>query len=84
MGCRLLSKYSNSFQGLRDFKGYEAKINVDPEATPHFYKTHTVTYAMREKVEAELHRLVAQGTLESVEYSDSVAPIVAVVKSDRK
>ena len=80
----LLSKYSNVFQeGLGDFKGYKAKINVDRNATPRFYKARTVPYAMREKVESELDRLVAEGTLEPVEYSDWAAPIVAVVKSDR-
>ena len=35
-------------------------------------------------MEAELDRLVAEGTPEPVEYSDWAAPIVAVVKSDRK
>ena len=81
----LLTKYSEVFQeGLGSFKEYEAKINVDPNAVPRFYKARTVPYAMREKVEAELDRLVAEGTLEPVEYSDWAAPIVAVVKSDRK
>ena len=81
----LLTKYSEVFQeGLGSFKGYEATINVDPTATPRFYKARTVPYAMRESVEAELDRLVAQGTLEPVEYSDWAAPIVAVMKSDRK
>ena len=39
---------------------------------------------MREKVEEELYRLVAEDTLEPVEYSDWAAPVVAVVKGDRK
>ena len=43
-----------------------------------------VPYAMREKVEEELDRLVAEGTLEPVDYSDCAAPIIAVMKSDRK
>ena len=81
----LLTKYSKVFQeGLGSFEGYEAKIMVDPNASPRFYKARTVPYAMREKVEAELDRLVAEGTLEPVEYSDWAAPIVPVVKSDRK
>ena len=66
----LLSKHDELFQeGLGTFKGYKAK-KVDPGATPHFCKAHTVPYAMREKVEEKLDRLVAEGTLEPVNYSD--------------
>ena len=77
----LLAKYPEVFlEGLGSLKGYEAKINVDSNATPHFHKARSVPYAMSEKVEAELDRLVAEGTLVPVEYSDWVTPIVAVVK----
>ena len=39
---------------------------------------------MRAKVEEEIDRLVSEGILEPVEYADWVAPVVAVLKSDRK
>ena len=81
----LLGKYSEIFQErLGTFKGYEAKIEVDPNATPRFNKARTIPYAMREKVSEELDRLVAEGTLEPVDYAEWAAPIVAVMKSDRK
>ena len=76
----LLGKYNE----IITFQGYEAKIEVDPGVTPRFCKARTVPYAMREKVEEELDRLVTEGTLEPVDYSDWAAPIVAVMKSDRK
>lgn len=37
-----------------------------------------------EKVEEELDRLVAEGTLEPIETADWAAPIVPVIKSDKK
>ncbi len=81
----LLSKYDELFQEhLGTFKDYKAKIEVDPGVTPRFCKARMVPYAMREKVEEELDRLVAEGTLEPVDYSDWAAPIVAVMKNDHK
>ena len=35
-------------------------------------------------VEKELNRLVEEGTLESVEFSEWAAPIIAVLKSNKK
>ena len=80
----VLDKYPSVFQeGLGTLRGYKAKIHVDPNAPPKFYKARTVPYALREKVEAELQRLQEEGTLEPVEIADWAAPIVPVLKSDK-
>ena len=42
---------------LGTLKGIEAKLHVDPQAKPLFYKARTVPFALREKVEQELERL---------------------------
>ena len=81
----VLHKYQSIFQGgLGNMKGFEATLEVDPEAIPRFCKARTVPYSMRDKVEDELNRLVKEGILEPVDYSDWAAPIVAVLKSDKK
>lgn len=70
--------------GLGNYKGFHARIDVDPQATPRFYKARTVPYAMRLLVDVELDRLVKEGTLEPVDHSDWAAPIVSVWKPDKK
>ena len=39
---------------------------------------------MRPKMEEEIDRLVSESILEPVEYADLAAPVVAVLKSNRK
>lgn len=81
----IVDKYSAVFEeGLGTYKGYQAKIHVDPNANPRFFKPRTVPYSMREGIEAELSKLVAEGTLVPVEHSDWAAPIVPVLKPDGK
>ena len=79
----VLHRYKTLLQGgLGTFKDYEAKIHVDPQATPKYWKAHPVPYAKRAKVEQELQRLVQEGIFEPVQYADWAAPIVPVLKSN--
>ena len=80
----LLTRFPAVFQeGLGTLKGYQAKIHVDPNATPRYNQARSVSYAFREKVELELQRLQNEGTLEPVEFADWAAPIVTVLKKDK-
>lgn len=81
----ILNQNSEVFEdGLGTFQGFEAHLEIDPNAQPRFNKARPIPYAKRQGVEDELDRLVVEGTLEPVEYSDWAAPIVAVLKADKK
>ena len=70
--------------GLGTLKGFKAKIYVDPNAEPRFIPARSVPYALRDLVDKELTRLQEAGVIEPVEISEWAAPIVAVLKQDRK
>ncbi len=55
---------------------------VKPNAVPRFYKPWSVPFAMKHKVEKELERLQQLGIIESIKFSDWVAPIAPVLKDD--
>ena len=63
-------------------QGVTAKIHIDPQATPKFYRPRTVAYAKRAKIEQELARLERDKVIERVQFSDWAAPIVPVTKPD--
>ena len=67
-----------------DAEGYQAKIYIDTSAKPRFCRARTVPYALRTKVEEELDRLEKEYIIEPVQFADWAAPIVPVLKSDRK
>ena len=62
--------------------GYKAKIHVDANVTPKFFKARSIPYAMRAKIEEELEKLKQQGILEPIAYSEWATPIVPVLKPD--
>ncbi|CAC5416659.1 unnamed protein product [Mytilus coruscus] len=54
----LLRKYPQVFkEGLGTLKGTKARIYVDKDATPKYFKARPVPYALKEKIEKELDRL---------------------------
>ena len=69
--------------GLGSMTNHKAKIKVKSDAHPRFNKARPVPYALKEKVEAELDKLVKQGILIPVSHSDWAAPIVVVPKADK-
>ena len=78
-------QYSDVFQPeLGMMKDFKAKIFVDPTIPLRFCKARSVPYAMRSLVEAELDKLVDQGIMTPVKHADWVAPIVPIMKADRK
>ena len=77
----VLDKHSKVFsEELGMVRDVTAKLHVDPQAQPRFYKPRSVPYAMKEKVELELDRLYQQGIIEPVQFSEWAAPIVPVLK----
>ena len=81
----LLDKYSGVFsEELGTIKGQKATIDVVPGAKPRYHKARTIPYAYLQSVEEELDRLVTVGILEPIDSSDWAAPIVPVIKSDKK
>ena len=79
----ILDEHPEVFEDeLGQIRGTTAKIFVDEETTPKFWRARPVPYALREKVEKELDRLVETGVIEPVQFSDWAAPIVPVIKKD--
>ena len=82
----VLTQYSEVFKPdlgmmMKDFK---AKIFIGPSVPPRFCKARSVPYSMRPLVEAELEKLVDQGILTAVQHAEWAAPIVPIMKADRK
>ena len=67
---------------LGKYTGGTFQLHLKADAKPIFRKPRPIPYAMREKVENEIKKLVDEGILEPIENSDWSTPIVPVVKSD--
>lgn len=79
----VLHKYDDIFKdGLGKVRGVQAKLYVDETAKPKYFKPRPVAYSMRDKISSELDRLINEGTIEPVQFSEWATPIVPILKSD--
>ena len=79
----LIVRFSELFQeDLGTMANIVVNLELEDGARPVFHKARSVPYALKEKVETELGRLVEMGTYEAVPHSDWATPIVPVMKSD--
>ena len=80
----IIQRYTDVFKDkLGELRNYTASLRVDPNTKPIFCKAYHVPYALREKVGKELDRLESLGIIESIQYSEWAASIVAVLKTDQ-
>ena len=67
---------------LGELNGTTAKIYIDSDARPRFCHARQVPYALKEKVDTEIERLVNAGVLEPIQFSEWATPVVPVLKHD--
>ena len=78
-----LKRHSEVFKDeLGTIRGIKAKIQIQADAQPRYYRPRVVPYALRGKVAFALERLEEEGIIEPVQHSNWAAPIVPVVKRD--
>ena len=80
----VLAQHKDVFQeGLGTLNGYGAKFHVDTSVKPKFFKTRTIPYAYKLKVEEELDRLIKLGIINQSNLQSGLPPL-AILKSDKK
>ncbi|KAL0872183.1 hypothetical protein ABMA27_004590 [Loxostege sticticalis] len=65
---------------LGAFNKYKVKLQLKPEAKPVFFKARPIAFALKDKIDNEIDRLVQLGVLKPVDHSDFASPIVPVLK----
>jgi len=63
-------------------KNYKAEIVLKDNVKPIFHNAYTVPFKLREKVNIEIDRLVNEGILEQVKFSEWASPILIVPKKN--
>ena len=80
---QILDKHREVFKDeLGLVKGVAVKIHVEPDVKPRFFRPRPVPLALKSKLEDELNRLLKEGIIQPVQFSDWATPVVPVVKDD--
>ncbi|KFD47113.1 hypothetical protein M513_12023, partial [Trichuris suis] len=79
----LLDEYCDLFsENISAVKVPPVTLHIDEKVAPIQMSARKVPFALRDRISEELDRLVRQGILEPVEYTDWATPIVPVIKED--
>lgn len=79
----IMSDYADIFSNkLGCFNKYKIKLHLKDNAKPVFFKSRPVAFALQQKVNDEITRLVQLGILEQIDHSEYASPIVPVLKRD--
>lgn len=82
---QLLDNYSDLFSDeLGKFNKFEIELRLKENAVPKFFKPRSIPFALKDRVEEEIQRLLDVGILQPVTYSKYATPIVPVLKEDGK
>ena len=81
----LPKKFSNVFKtGIGRCKSHKVSIHLNEGAQPSFSKPRPIPFAKQQATREELDRLVSEGVLKHVDFSEWAAPIVVVSKPSGK
>lgn len=86
-GCSALESVVNEFPEVFDeqlgaFKGPPVKLHLDPNVKPIQLKPRKLPFALENKVEQEIEKLVEDGVLVPVTYTEWATPVVPLLKND--
>lgn len=78
---QLQSRYSDVFSDkLGQFKKYKVTLQLKENAKPVFIRARPIAFALKDKVDKEIDRLLTLGVLKPVDHARYASPIVPVLK----
>lgn len=81
----LLEQYPDLWRNeLGSFNKFEVHLKLKENSVPKFFKPRPVPFALKDKVEKELNRLVDLGILVPITHSQYATPVVPVLKENGK